>query len=71
MRQLTTSVVLKLLNGMYQITQLRVATTPDGIALQSLTISALIYSENRLCTAVFYKKNKRNTIFYKEVEDDE
>lgn len=62
-------VILKLLNGTYQLTKLSLHVTPDGIVRQPLTINAPVYNEsNRICSAYFYKKNKRNTWFYEEIK---
>lgn len=71
MKDEVTSIALKLLDGRYQITRLKLATTPDGIYLQPLTINAPVYNENRICKASFYRKNKRNILFYKETKDND
>ena len=67
-----TTVVLKLLNGIYQLTKLNLKVAPDGSVLQPLNINAPVFGPDgrveRTCKAFFYKKNSRNTWFYKEKE---
>jgi len=66
-----TMVVLKLLNGTYQLTRLNLTKDPNGAVRQPLTINAPVYNEKRTCKAIFYRKNKRNTLFYKEINEEE
>lgn len=62
-------VVVKLLNGIDQITALNLSVAGDGAVLTPMSITSPVYNENRKCNAVFFKKIK-NTVFYKEVKDD-
>ena len=64
-----TTVVLKLLNGTYQLTKLNLKADENGAVRIPLTINTPVYNEGRKCRATFYKKNSRNTMFYKEVNE--
>lgn len=65
------SASLRLLDGTYQITRLKLHCDGNNVVRIPLEIDAPVYTENRVCHAVFYKKgNKSKALFYKEVDAD-